>query len=299
MDAWTDCCRPLAGSGGTTCRRRFATESTDSVPAVGSRSSRKPKDLGDLRRTTPFTTWGAERGGSVPRAYIGEFLGQHEADIRGRVLEIASDRYARSFAANVDQVDILDVREDNEQATFIANLADAPEIPDNTFDCVLVTQVLSWIYDVHGALRTAHRFLAPGGVMLATTPGIASHCAGRMELFGEWWHFTSMSAKRVDGGDLRRRGTSRYRRSATCSPRQGPSSVWAATISHQRSWRSTTLLLSWSSRSALSSAPDPSDSWKIPPRASRRVAPHLDDGVFSLGATIAHAHAGREHGSRC
>jgi SAM-dependent methyltransferase len=158
---------------------------------------RKPKDLGDLRRTTPFTTWGAERGGSVPRAYIGEFLGQHEADIRGRVLEIASDRYARLFAANVDQVDILDVREDNEQATFTANFADAPEVPDDTFDCVLVTQVLSWIYDVHAGFRTAHRVLAPGGVMLATTPGLARHAPIEKELLGEWWHFTAMSAKRV------------------------------------------------------------------------------------------------------
>jgi SAM-dependent methyltransferase len=158
---------------------------------------RKPKDLGDLRRTMPFTTWGAERGGSIPRAYIGEFLGEHEADIRGRVLEIASDRYARLFGAHVDQVDILDVREGNEQTTFIANFADAPEVPDNTFDCVLVTQLRSWIYDVHAAFRTARRILAPGGVMLATTPGLARLAPVEKELFGEWWHFTAMSARRV------------------------------------------------------------------------------------------------------
>jgi SAM-dependent methyltransferase len=157
----------------------------------------KPKDLGDLRRTTPISTWGAERGGSLPRAYIAEFLGQHEADIRGRVLEIASDRYASLFTAGVEQVDILDVDESNEQATFIANFADAPEVPDNAFDCVLVTQVLSWIYDVRAGFRTAHRILAPGGVMLATTPGLARHAPIEKELLGEWWHFTSMSAKRV------------------------------------------------------------------------------------------------------
>jgi len=159
--------------------------------------ARKPKDLGDLRRTTPFTTWGSERGGSIPRAYIGEFLSEHQADIRGRVLEIASDRYARLFGANVEQVDILDIHEDNEQATFVANLADAPAVPDNTFDCVLVTQVLSWIYDVHAAFRTAHRILTPGGVLLATTPGLARQAPVEKELFGEWWHFTAMSAKRV------------------------------------------------------------------------------------------------------
>jgi SAM-dependent methyltransferase len=159
----------------------------------------KPKDLGDLRRTTPISTWGAERGGSLPRAYIAEFLGQHEADIRGRVLEIASDRYASLFTVGVDRVDILDVDRSNEQATFIANFADAPEVPDNAFDCVLVTQVLSWIYDVQAGFRTAHRILAPDGVMLATTPGLARLAPFEKELFGEWWHFTAMSAKRVAG----------------------------------------------------------------------------------------------------
>jgi SAM-dependent methyltransferase len=159
----------------------------------------KPKDLGDLRRTSPFSTWGAERGGSIPRAYIGEFLGEHEADIHGRVLEIASDRYASLFGAGVERVDVLDIREDNEQATFIANFADAPEVPDAAFDCVLVTQVLSWIYDVDAGFRTAYRILAPDGVMLATTPGLARLAPVEKELFGEWWHFTAMSAKRVAG----------------------------------------------------------------------------------------------------
>ncbi len=157
----------------------------------------KAKDLGDLRITKPFSTWGAERGGSIPRAYIAEFLGRHEADIRGRVLEIASDRYAQLFGAGVDRVDVLDVREDNEQATFVADFADAPEVPDNAFDCVLVTQVLSWMYDVRAGFRTAHRILAPGGVLLATTPGIARQAPVEQEMFGEWWHFTGMSAKRV------------------------------------------------------------------------------------------------------
>src|SRR5206468_6575373 len=60
-----------------------------------------------------------------------------------------------------------------------------------------VTQVLSWIYDVRAPLRTVHRILVPGGVMLATTPGIARIAPVESELFGEWWRFTSMSAKRV------------------------------------------------------------------------------------------------------
>jgi SAM-dependent methyltransferase len=129
--------------------------------------------------------------------YIREFIGSHADDIHGRVLEIAGDEYARQYGRGVQQTDILDVFPDKPKATIVADLADAPNIPDESFDCVLVTQVLSWIYDVRAALRTAHRILAPGGTMLATTPGIARIAPVESELFGEWWHFTSMSAKRV------------------------------------------------------------------------------------------------------
>lgn len=158
---------------------------------------RKPRSLGSLRRTSPFTTWGADRGGSIPRFYIAQFLEQHATDIRGRVLEIAGDNYVRRFGRDIIRVDILDIRAENPDATFIADFADAPNVPADTFDCLVVTQILSWIYDVRAPFRTAHRILAPGGVFLATTPGIARLAPIESKEFGEWWHFTAMSGKRV------------------------------------------------------------------------------------------------------
>jgi len=145
----------------------------------------------------PFTTWGADRGGSIPRFYIAKFIEQHAVDIRGRALEVAGNRYIQQYGRDVREVDILDIREDNPEATFVADFADAPNVPDDTFDCLVVTQILSWIYDPRAPFRTAHRILVPGGVLLATTPGIARLAPIESELFGEWWHFTAMSAKRV------------------------------------------------------------------------------------------------------
>ena len=158
---------------------------------------RKPRNLGYLRRTTPFDTWGSGRGGSIARVYIAQFIEQHADDIRGRALEIAGDEYVRKSGRDVRQIEILDVFADNPKATIIADLADAHGIPDDAFDSVLVTQVLSWIYDLRAPLRTVHRILVPGGVLLATTPGIARIAPVESNLFGEWWHLTSMSAKRV------------------------------------------------------------------------------------------------------
>jgi SAM-dependent methyltransferase len=158
---------------------------------------RRPRDLGELRRTTPLSTWGSSRGGPIDRIYIAQFMQQHSADIRGRALEIAGDEYIRRYGTAVQQTDILDVFPDNPNATIVADLAGAPNIPNDSFDCVLVTQVLSWIYDVRAPFRTAHRILKSNGVLLATTPGICRIAPVEAELFGQWWHFTAMSAKRV------------------------------------------------------------------------------------------------------
>ena len=156
---------------------------------------RRPRKLGELRRTTPLTTWGSSRGGPLDRVYIGQFVEQHAADVRGRVLEIAGDEYITRFGNGVTQADILDVFDDNPRATIIADLVDAEGVPDNTFDCLIVTQVLLLVKDIPAALRSCHRILAPGGVLLATTPGISRIAPIESQTLGQWWHLTSMSAR--------------------------------------------------------------------------------------------------------
>jgi len=157
---------------------------------------RRPRDLGELRRTVPFTTWGSNRGGPIDRVYIGEFLEKYRADIRGRALEIAGAEYIERFGRGVTHTDVVDIF-DNPRATFTADFADAPEIPSDAFDCVLVTQVLPFIYDSRAPFRTAYRILAPQGVLLVTTPGISRIAPVESEQFGHWWNFTAMSARRV------------------------------------------------------------------------------------------------------
>ena len=159
---------------------------------------RRPPDLGDLRRTTPLDpNWGYERGKPIDRVYVERFVGEHAADIRGHVLEIAAPDYTSRFGTGVEQVDILMATEGNELATIVGDLTDAPHIPSDTFDCAIVTQTLQFVYDVRAALATLHRILAPGGVLLATAPGITKISAIEDEVFGEWWHFTGRSLRRL------------------------------------------------------------------------------------------------------
>jgi SAM-dependent methyltransferase len=159
---------------------------------------RRPPDLGDLRRVTPIDpNWGFERGTPIDRVYVERFVGGHASDIRGRVLEIAAPDYTNRFGSGVERVDVLMAREGNPQATIVADLADAPQIPDDTFDCAIVTQTLQFVWDAPAALSTLHRILAPGGVLLATVPGITKISPPEDEEFGEWWHFTARSARRL------------------------------------------------------------------------------------------------------
>ena len=78
------------------------------------------------RRSRPGFTVAEARS---PRAYISQFLEQQSADIRGRALEIASDRYIAQYGRGVTQIDILDINPQNTDATFVADFGDAPVEP--------------------------------------------------------------------------------------------------------------------------------------------------------------------------
>jgi len=162
------------------------------------RRRRRPPALGDLRRVTPIDpNWGFERGTPIDRVYVEEFVASHAADIRGRVLEIAAPDYTTRFGHGVERVDILMAREGNPQATIVGDLTDAPQIPSDAFDCAIVTQTLQFVYDVRAALATLHRVLAPGGVLLATMPGLTKISPPEDEEYGEWWHYTARSVRRL------------------------------------------------------------------------------------------------------
>ncbi len=131
--------------------------------------------LGDLNRTKPLSKEsGFDRGGPIDRYYIETFLGKEADCIQGRVLEIADNSYTLKFGGPmVTHSDILHVDDSNPSATVVADLAHAPHLPDDTYDCLVITQTLQYIYDFRGALKTCRRILKPGGVLLVTVPGIS------------------------------------------------------------------------------------------------------------------------------
>ena len=158
-------------------------------------------DLGDLRRITPIDSgFGLGRGKPVDRHYIEDFLRRNADDIRGRVLEIGEDTYTRAYGGTrVARSDILHADDSNPSATLIADLAGDNDLPSESFDCFICTQTLTYIYDVRRALRTVHRILRRGGVLLATVPGISQMSPYDRDRWGEYWRFTAQSLGRLLG----------------------------------------------------------------------------------------------------
>ena len=160
-----------------------------------------PVQFGDLRRLSPVDSgFGLGRGKPVDRHYIEDFLRRHCADIRGAVLEVGEDAYTREFGGDrVTRSDILHADASNPRATLIADLADGDEIASDSFDCFICTQTLTYVYDVAAAVATIHRILRPGGVLLATVPGISQISPYDRDRWGEYWRFTAQSLARLLG----------------------------------------------------------------------------------------------------
>ncbi len=158
-------------------------------------------DLGDLRRLEPISrSFGFDRGQPVDHHYIARVLAAHAADIRGHVLEIGDDGYTRRFGADrVTRSDVLDHNPENRRATIVADLARADEVEAARFDCAIVTQTLHLLFDVPTAIRTLHRLLRPGGVLLLTVPGISQICGYDLDRWGDDWRFTTASVARLAG----------------------------------------------------------------------------------------------------
>jgi glycosyltransferase involved in cell wall biosynthesis len=154
-------------------------------------------NFGDLRRLSPISTFGFDRGTPVDRYYVERFLTKYAANIRGRVLEAGDNAYTLRFGGScVERSDILHLDGTNPRATLIGDLQRLDVLPEGVFDCIVLTQTLHFLFDMRAGVATLHRALKPGGVLLLTAPGITQvDC-------GTWgsklaWSLTATAARRL------------------------------------------------------------------------------------------------------
>lgn len=170
-----------------------------SVKKTSMRLSR-PVDWGSLRTHTPVSTsYGLDRGETVDRYYMEEFLRRNRKYIKGNVLEILDDRYTIKFGGKkVRESAILDIDRKNKFATVYDDLRSIKNIKDNTFDCLILTQVFQFIDDNPAALGGCFKILKKGGTLLATLPAFSrTDVASGVD--GDYWRYTVAGAKYLFG----------------------------------------------------------------------------------------------------
>jgi hypothetical protein len=151
------------------------------------------------RTLEPFSRrFGLDRGQPIDRCYIESFLAEHAACICGKVLEIGDDSYSRQFGGSrVTHQDVLHVVPGFPGATIIADLVDAPHLPSQTFDCIIFTQTLHYIFDAGAAVATLARILKNRGTLLLTVPGISPICRDQANREADCWRFTGSSVRKL------------------------------------------------------------------------------------------------------
>jgi SAM-dependent methyltransferase len=139
--------------------------------------------------------YGTERGTAIDRLYIERFLASHRSDIHGEVLEVKDDRYTHKFGHEIARAAVVDIDPHNSRADIVADLAEADEIPDESFDCFILTQTLQLIPEPQRVLRHARRILRPGGVLLTTLPALSQPAPPQTD----YWRFLPDGAKLLFG----------------------------------------------------------------------------------------------------
>jgi SAM-dependent methyltransferase len=139
-----------------------------------------------------------DRGIPIDRYFIERFLQQYSADIRGRVLEIGDRGYTLKFGGDrVARSDVLHAVKGNPEATIVGDLASGKGLARGAFDCLILTQTLHVIYDIHSAVENIHRLLKPGGIALLTVPGISQISRYDAERWGDYWRMTPLAVRRL------------------------------------------------------------------------------------------------------
>lgn len=141
--------------------------------------------------------FGWKRGTPIDRYYLHIFLDKNRKFIRGKCLEFGEDTYTKYYGKDVTNsqifTSILDkkVRED----ILVGDIVQIETLPSDEFDCIICTNVLNFIYDIHSAVIGLNKMLKPGGVCIISIAGHASHISKYdMDRWGDYWRMSDKSA---------------------------------------------------------------------------------------------------------
>jgi SAM-dependent methyltransferase len=129
------------------------------------------------------------------RYYVEHFLAQHANECAGRFLEFGDPYYRCLFSTGaISQYDVLDVVP-GPAVTIVADIQNCPNVPDNTYDVIVCTQVLEHVANPFRAAAELRRILKPGGQLLLTVPAAYPYHA----VPHDYWRYTRDSLQLLFG----------------------------------------------------------------------------------------------------
>jgi SAM-dependent methyltransferase len=161
---------------------------------------RKPILFGDLTRTFPVSScFGFDRGTPVDRYYIENFFRKNGGLICGKVLEVGDSTYSRMYSlGEVESFNVLQHEALGTDANaIVADLTDKATLPENAFDSFICAQTFQYTFEIQKAVEGACYLLKPGGVLLATVPGISQISRYDADRYGDYWRFTVDSVTKL------------------------------------------------------------------------------------------------------
>jgi SAM-dependent methyltransferase len=77
----------------------------------------------------------------------------------------------------------------------VGDLTQPGTLPNASYDCIVLPQVLQYLFDLRAGIVNLHRALKPGGVLLLTAPAL-SQC-DQEEPWTWYWRFTTPAVRRL------------------------------------------------------------------------------------------------------
>jgi len=129
--------------------------------------------------------------------HMEQFFVRQAIDIQGRVLEVGDGMLARKYGReHVGDIAVWQVESGRFKDCETAHRVDPSPFAIEHFDSVILPHVLHSIQDVRKAVHSLYRALKPGGVLLATFPGIVQ--TSDPDWGRHWaWTFTPLSIQRL------------------------------------------------------------------------------------------------------
>lgn len=184
-------------------QEQFFIRSQKDLFNIQKRGERRKIDGSFINNACPLKplnrTFGFSRGMPIDRYYIEKFMDENKNLIFGDVLEIAENTYTLKYGGDkVRKSYILYVNSDDDiNKDIVGNFETGEGIGEEMMDCIILTQVLPFIYNIQKAVKNIYKMLKEHGTALITVNGISQISRYDMDRWGHYWSFTDMSMQRL------------------------------------------------------------------------------------------------------